>query len=270
MDFIVEAATDIGLVRKTNQDNYSVKVVNFAHENVAFAVLCDGMGGLASGEIASSAIVSGFEAWFDGRFPFLVEKGINDELIRSEWTAIVTMGNDKIKDYASKIGKQMGTTLTAILITDNRYYVINVGDSRIYEIGSTVRQITKDHSLVAREVEAGRLTEEEARTDSRQNILTQCVGAVDFVKPDFFFGRPLANGCYLLCSDGFRHKIDEEDILLQLSPFSISNNDDIQRGISYLIDLNKQRQETDNITAVVIKAQDEGRTEELPSVNGYL
>lgn len=83
--------------------------------------------------------------------------------------------------------------MTALLLTKDRYYIINVGDTRAYEITDRVMMLTKDQTLVAREVELGLLTDEEARVDSRKNILLQCVGASDDLYPDLFFGDTKVN-----------------------------------------------------------------------------
>lgn len=122
-----------------------------------------------------------------------------------------------------------------------------------YEIGDTVTVLTKDQTVVAREVELGHLTPEEAEKDSRRSVLLQCIGASDEVYPDMFFGDTKLNAVYMLCSDGFRHEITENEIYQYLNPNVMVDADGMKRNMDSLIDLNKQRQERDNISAVSIR-----------------
>lgn len=253
MNFIVSASTDIGLTKNTNQDSYSVRVFDTRQGKVVFAVLCDGMGGLAKGEVASASLVNAFTKWADTRLPILCEKEIADGDIREDWVGLATTFNEKIKAYGRSCGVSMGTTVTAMLLTESRYYIINVGDTRAYEIADTVTVLTKDQTVVAREVELGHLTEAEAATDSRRSVLLQCVGASDEVYPDMFFGNTKLNAVYMLCSDGFRHEITGEEIYAYLNPTVMLDADGMKRNMDTLIDLNKQRQERDNISVISIR-----------------
>lgn len=253
MNFIVSATTDIGLTKSTNQDSYNVRVFNTKIGKVVLAVLCDGMGGLSKGEVASASLVNAFCKWADNKLPFLCENGINDSDIRSDWVGIATEYNEKFKSYAASCGTNMGTTVTAILLTENRYYIINVGDSRTYEIADKVTVLTKDQTVVAREVELGHLTPEEAERDSRRSVLLQCVGASEEVYPNMFFGDTKLNAVYMLCSDGFRHEITEEEIYNFLNPNVMVDADGMKQNMDALVELNKQRQERDNISVVSIR-----------------
>ena len=201
MNFIVSATTDIGLTKSTNQDSFNVRVFNTQQGKVVLAVLCDGMGGLSKGEVASASLVNAFCKWADNKLPALCEKEIDDSDIHNDWVGIATEYNEKIKAYAASCGTNMGTTLTALLLTPNRYYIINVGDTRAYEIADSVTVLTKDQTVVAREVELGNLTPEEAETDARRSVLLQCIGASDVVYPDMFFGQTKKDAVYMLCSD---------------------------------------------------------------------
>ena len=165
----------------------------------------------------------------------------------------ITEYNEKIKAYAASCGTNMGTTITVLMLTSSRYYIMNVGDTRAYEIGDTVTVLTKDQTVVAREVELGHLTPEEAEKDSRRSVLLQCIGASDEVYPDMFFGDTKLNAVYMLCSDGFRHEITENEIYQYLNPNVMVDADGMKRNMDSLIDLNKQRQERDNISAVSIR-----------------
>ncbi|MBQ9766455.1 MAG: serine/threonine-protein phosphatase [Lachnospiraceae bacterium] len=254
MDFIVSATTDIGLTKNVNQDSYKVRVFDTCQGKIVFAILCDGMGGLSMGEVASAVLVNAFCEWVDNRLPFLCESVIQDSVIRSEWEKIAVDYNEKIKAYGQANGVSMGTTLTAILLTEKRYYIINVGDTRAYEITvDNIRVITRDQTLVAREVEQGKLTKEEAETDSRRSILLQCIGASKDVYPDMFFGETKTNAVYMLCSDGFRHEITEEEIHAKLNPNVMLDVQGMKVNLDELVELNKLRAETDNITTVAVR-----------------
>lgn len=158
-----------------------------------------------------------------------------------------------IKDYGARQGVSLGTTLTMILIFGNKYIAAHVGDSRLYQISSELRQLTKDHSLVAREVEQGKITSDEAKVDKRRNILLQCVGASNVVTPQIFVGQAVPNEVFVLCSDGFRHEVQDEEIFGTLAPDLLNNEAVIKKTLVDLVELNKTRGETDNITAVAIK-----------------
>lgn len=253
MNFIVSASTDIGLTKSTNQDSFNVRVFNTPKGKIVMAILCDGMGGLSKGEVASASLVNAFCKWADERLPVLCETEISDSDIRADWVKIATDYNEKIKEFAASCGTNMGTTLTAILLSESRYYIINVGDTRAYEISEGVTVLTKDQTLVAREVELGMLTLEEAENDPRRSVLLQCVGASEQVVPDMFFGDTKLNAVYMLCSDGFRHEITEDEIFEYLSPNVMLNADGMKQNMNSLIEINKQRQERDNITVVSIR-----------------
>lgn len=167
MNFIISTATDIGTTKATNQDSFNARVMTTPLGRMAFAVVCDGMGGLDKGEVASASVVNAFCKWAEQRLPDLCESGLTDSAVRADWVGIATEYNEKIKLYGKRCGlaSGLGTTVTALLLTEQRYYIINVGDTRAYEIGDHVALLTKDQTVVAREVELGNLTQVEAETD---------------------------------------------------------------------------------------------------------
>lgn len=253
MNYIIAASTDIGISKDTNQDSFGAKVFNTKVGKMVFAVLCDGMGGLSKGEVASATVVNAFSKWAENKLPEICEKGITDTEIRDDWVNIILDYNEKIKNYGKSSAVSIGTTVTAALITENRYYIVNVGDTRAYEISDSVKVITKDQTVVAREVELGNITEDEAATDSRRSVLLQCVGASDSVYPDMFFGDTAMNAVYMLCSDGFRHEISEQEIFDCLQPNVMTNAEEMKSNMDKLIEINKQRQERDNISVLSIR-----------------
>lgn len=253
MNFIVSANTDIGLVKKTNQDSLSVMVLNTMQGRMVFAVLCDGMGGLEQGEVASATLVTAFKDWATTVLPQLCNSPLEDFQIRSQWDSIITEQNKLLGTYGARQGVRLGTTAVVMLLTQNRYYVLNVGDSRAYELTGDIRQITNDQTFVAREVALGHMSEEEAEKDTRRSVLLQCVGASEEVYPEMFFGEVQSNAVYMLCSDGFRHEVTAMEIYEQLQPNAVLDETMMQQHTKYLIDLNKSRQERDNISVVLVR-----------------
>ncbi|MBR2626909.1 MAG: serine/threonine-protein phosphatase [Peptococcaceae bacterium] len=253
MDFIISAVTDIGIKKTTNQDSFNVRIFDTPMGKVVFAVLCDGMGGLSKGEVASATVVNAFCKWADQRLAALCSTGIQDADIRKEWQSIVETYNAKIKAYAHSCSTNMGTTVTAMLITPYRYYIANVGDTRAYEINDAIRILTKDQTVVAREIEYGHLTPEEAEKDPRRSVLLQCIGASDEVAADFFFGDTKLNCVYMLCTDGFRHEITADEIHQSLHPDRMLEMDGMKKNMEELVSLNKQRLEQDNISVIAIR-----------------
>lgn len=253
MNYLISATTDVGIKKITNQDSLTVKTIETEKEYIAFAVLCDGMGGLQKGEVASATVVKAFTDWLCLNRNRINWNNMEDSFIRNEWEQLVREQNRKIMNYGQKNGVSLGTTVTALLLTGHRYYILNVGDSRAYEITEGMRQITEDQTLVAREVRFGRMTEEEAKQDPRRNVLLQCIGASNEVYPDLFFGETKKDAVYMLCSDGFRHLITAEEIHSMLNPSVLLDTGSMKRSEEYLINLNKRRMETDNISIITIR-----------------
>lgn len=253
MNFIVTGNTDIGLTKSTNQDSLSMKVISTPQGRMVLAVLCDGMGGLAKGEVASASVIRAFDEWARTRLPMLCNAPLEENVIRDEWNAIIQSQNRSIQAYGAQLGIKLGTTVTAMLITQTRYYVINVGDSRAYELYQGIRQLTKDQTVVAREVAMGLITEEQAHYDERRSILLQCVGASAEVYPDMFYGDTKVNAVYMLCCDGFRHEITPDEIYQYLQPDVLFDENGMSQNSQYLIEVNKQRHERDNITVALVR-----------------
>lgn len=228
-------------------------VINSPQGRMVFAVLCDGMGGLEQGEVASASVIHAFRNWATTQLPQLCVRPLQDGDIRRQWEDVILRQNRAIKAYGARQGVRLGTTAVVMLLTQTRYYILNVGDSRAYELTASLKQLTKDQTFVAREIALGHMTEEEAKTDSRRNVLLQCVGASEDIFPDLFFGDVQPNAVYMLCSDGFRHEITGEEIYEKLQPGVLFDEYTMQRHMTSLIDLNKQRQERDNISAVLVR-----------------
>ncbi len=252
MRFQATADTDKGIVKSTNQDSLLMKHGEYLGGEILLAVLCDGMGGLSKGELASAAVIRQFSHWFDEELPYELEK-LDMHVIGEKWRLILKVLNRKIIEYGQKGNFTMGTTFTGILMAQGQYVIGHVGDTRVYHIGKSLRQLTKDQTFVEREVRRGTMTKEQAKTDKRRNMLLQCVGASERLCPEILTGHS-EKGVYMLCSDGFRHEVTEKEIYDSLNPVNLMNKESMHSSARYLIELVKQRQEKDNISVILIKA----------------
>ena len=206
--------TDIGLVRKNNQDSYAIRVLD---EDLAIAVVCDGMGGAQAGNVASAVAVESFSAALedvckDGLPPDADRK---QELLRNACRT----ANDHVYQLAltNPEYQGMGTTLVAALILSHEIYVANVGDSRCYIWSENVlSQITSDHSLVQALVDCGDITPEEARIHPKKNLITRALGVEQDIRCDIFKVDRRNGDKLLLCSDGLTNVVTDETIKSEL------------------------------------------------------
>lgn len=254
MRYCATADTDIGTTKSTNQDSALIKHAACQGNEVMMAIICDGMGGLAKGELASATVIRCFSEWFDKELPFEL-RTLDFNVIGEKWALMLKNLNTKIIQYSQQNGiNSMGTTFSGILFAAGQYVIVHVGDSRIYHIGDTLSQLTEDQTFIAREIRRGTMTLEQAKTDNRRNLLLQCVGASAVVEPQILVGRVMP-GTYMLCSDGFRHEISEQEIFGAFHPSVLVNKDVMHQKAKGLIDVNKTRRERDNITVVLVKAE---------------
>lgn len=252
MKYLITANTDIGIKKNVNQDCLSVKRIHSQHEDIVFAILCDGMGGLSKGELASSTVIRAYTDWISKCFIEIYDR-INVDIIKQQWLSILYDQNKQLIQYGKLNNCKLGTTATIMLLMNNRYHIMNVGDTRVYVLDEDIRLITRDHSLINLELERGILTEEQARVDTRKNILYQCVGVSENVFPDFYVGNIEKDSVFLICSDGFRNKITNDEIYEYLNPNILSDTIIMKQNIDYLIKLNKDRNETDNIYVIAVR-----------------
>lgn len=255
MNFQVAYCTDVGVRKNVNQDSLYVKQIKIKDQNILLAVICDGMGGLSQGELASATVVRDFDKWFIEEFVVAYEDKQID-IIKEEWITLLNKSNKKILNYGKSNGIQMGTTATAVLLFDDGHYlIIHIGDTRVYFVNSVrICQVTEDHTYVAKEVKLGHMTKDEAEQDSRRNVLLQCVGAMEVLQPTMYEGVVERNSYLLLCSDGFRHKYTEEEIYKGLSEnIKQMNVDNMYSFLRVATDRCIQRGENDNISSVLIK-----------------
>ena len=241
MHYMATADTDIGIKKQTNQDSILIKHGQCEKGEILLAVICDGMGGLKKGEVASATVVKKFSEWFDSELPFEL-KNLDMNIIADKWSLLLKDLNLKIAEYGQQDGIRLGTTFTGVLFIDDQYLAVHVGDTRLYQLDSGLKQLTTDHTFVAREIRRGNLTVEQAKKDKRRNMLLQCVGASERIEPEILTGT-VQQGAYMLCSDGFRHEISESEIYESLNPVNLINKEAMHNNVKYLIEQVKKRNE---------------------------
>lgn len=254
MRFQCGVVSDVGTTRKINQDSVCIHSADTIIGKILFAVVCDGMGGLSDGEYASKSMIESLEEWYQNRLPAHLASGLERDLLHTELAEILNEHNKYLIEYGNDRETQLGTTVSALLILPGRYFGIHVGDSRIYAIEKKrILQLTNDHSRVMQEVRLGILTPTEAERDTRKNQLLQCIGARGGISPEFFEGDVTEETTFLLCSDGFIHKISKKEMWKSLRPNRLRNDGQIEKRLLELVEENKRRMETDNITAMAVR-----------------
>lgn len=240
MDLTVAARTDVGMIRSGNEDAF------FAHatRERGLFIVADGMGGHAAGEVASEMTVQIISRELhdirDADAP--AEERVSDS-IRLANRAVY----ERTMQESDKQG--MGTTASVLIVSGSRYLIGQVGDSRIYLLrDGALSQLTKDHSYVQEQVDAGLLTPEQARYHPYSNVITRCVGASDAVEPDTYTGELKPGDVFLVASDGLTGMVDDRRLQqLLLSRASAG------RVVDALIAEANYRGGLDNITAIVVQ-----------------
>ena len=244
--------TDQGAGRSNNQDSLLLKKALLWGEEAVLAVLCDGMGGLKKGELASASAVRAFSRWFEEDFPGLGLKNLREQAVFSSWETLLQRLNGQIGAYGQRQRLMLGTTVTAVLFLKGRYCTVHVGDCRLYEITDRIRQLTKDQTLLQREVDQGFVTFEEAKRDGKDHVLLQCVGASKELEPVYGTGRVPPDALYLLCCDGFWRRISSREIFWLLADEKVKSPVVLHRRLRGIISQNRKRGEQDNISAAGI------------------
>lgn len=234
--------TDPGCVREQNQDAFMLEQLD---RNTLLCVICDGMGGAKSGNVASSLAVDVFTQEVKRSW----NPDMNEERLDQMLSGAVKLANFTVYDQARQFEEfaGMGTTLVAALIRGKQVTFVNVGDSRAYGVDrSGIRQITTDHSLVQMMISRGELTQEQAKTYPGKNLITRAIGTEPVVECDIFHKKMDKGDCILLCSDGLSNLIDEQEIL-----FEVAHGQDKKQCCERLLDIAKKRGAPDNVTSVL-------------------
>jgi len=247
LDLRIGAKTDLGRARENNEDKFDFfepeEPEVLAVKGCLYAV-ADGMGGHASGQIASElALKTILKTYYADP---------SDDVAES-LSAAIRAANSFIFSAATAIAERegMGTTCTVLVIRNNEMFIGHVGDSRAYLIrGEEISQVTNDHSWVAEQVSRGALTEEEARFSPFRNVITRSLGMGPEVEVDIYSGKIETDDIFVLCSDGLSGYVPDQEILELAGGFSPSS------AATKLVDRANESGGGDNITVVVVAVRD--------------
>lgn len=204
----IVAKTDVGKVRESNQDAYAAGELP---DGVAWAVVCDGMGGAAGGNVASTTAVKIISEQITSAY----RASMRGKSIKNMLVSAISAANISVYDLgrSNKALSGMGTTVVCAVVTDDVAYIAHAGDSRAYMLtdGSLV-QLTKDHSVVQEMVEIGKITESEAKIHPNKNIITRALGVRSEIQVDFYEQPIGKKDVLLLCTDGLTNYVESEEI----------------------------------------------------------
>lgn len=236
--------TDIGSCRSENQDNYRAARLP---DDTVWAVVCDGMGGVASGQLAAQIATDTMESCFESGL-----KNLPKGQERAFLMHCVTQANRAIYDQAQAHpeNKGMGTTAVCCLVRHDTLHVAHVGDSRAYLCREgQISQLTRDHSMVQELVEAGRLTTEEAENYPHKNLITKALGVEPGVRADYSSMPAQPGDVILMCSDGLSGVVPDGQLLaiIQHNPFFTVPRRLVEQAL--------QAGGQDNITALLIEVE---------------
>ncbi len=243
--------TDIGLVRKENQDAYAVR--ESRESGHLICVVCDGMGGAKGGQIASTMAVGTFVNSCLAN----LREGMSEQEVQQVAEFAAAAANRAIFERGQSDAdlRGMGTTLVSVIIWEDKALFSNVGDSRAYLIraaeeegGSAITRITKDHSVVEKLLDMGDITEEEALRHPNRNLVTRVLGPESDAPSDSYSLRLLAGDYLLLCTDGLVDTVSSREIEREI----LGGNDD-NTCLTRLLELAKSNGAADNVTAVLLR-----------------
>ena len=234
--------TDVGVVRSGNEDSFLLNCAG------GLFIVADGMGGHAAGEVASEMAVQ----IVDKELGSL--RGLSDADAAARMRTAIRKANAAIfeRTLAEHDKRGMGTTATVMVLFSRRYLIGQVGDSRAYLLREgDLLQLTKDHSYVQEQVDAGLLTPEQARTHPYSNVITRCVGANEDVAPDIYFGNLERGDVVLLASDGLTGMLEDQQLATIMS-----GEENPETCVNKMIADANRRGGLDNITAIVVRVDD--------------
>ena len=241
---IIAAASDVGKVRKANEDSYFVS--DIIDENVV-ALVADGMGGHKGGKVASSMVAQCIENDCYEKDFFSKDTDGLKEILRET----IAHSNEEIYNKAKddETLSEMGSTLVMCVASKDRIVCANVGDSRLYHLSDDkMTQITRDHSMVQELVDKGQITPSEALTHPNRNVITRAVGSDKFVEADFFDFAAKKGDMLILCTDGMTNKVSDEDIF-----YVAKNTPCPEDACEKLVNMANNAGGNDNITIVIIR-----------------
>lgn len=235
--------TDPGCVRAQNQDTFIVEKLG---HGTTLCVVCDGMGGAKSGNVASSLAAEVFVREMRRNYRGQTDKEALEQMLGRA----VKLANYTVYDQANQNAEYegMGTTLVAVLIKGKQVTAVNVGDSRLYRINEDIRQVTEDHSLVQMMLRRGELTREQAKNFPGRNYITRAIGTEETIECDYFHLDMKKGEYLLLCSDGLSNLLDEQEML-----FEVIHGQKPDHCCQRLRDIAINRGAPDNVTSILVQ-----------------
>jgi len=246
----VAGETNVGMKRNHNEDNFSVL------EESGLYIVADGMGGHASGEVASKMAVDALQEFFtataddpERTWPYKMDRTKGYE--ENRLVTGIKLANLRIYESAQRDARQrgMGTTIVTVFAVEAGVYIAHVGDSRVYRIrDGKMEQLTEDHSLLNDYIKMKRLTAEEIANFPHKNVIVRALGMKDTVKVDSRFEQPVENDVILLCSDGLSGPVSDDE-MLEIA----TTNADLKAAAAKLIERANANGGPDNITVVLVR-----------------
>ena len=235
--------TDVGCTRTQNQDAFLMEQLD---KNTLLCVVCDGMGGAKSGNIASTLAADVFVQQVKQSWNADYKQGDVDTMLKEAVKVTNFTVYDQSQQFEEFTG--MGTTLVAVLISSKWATIVNVGDSRAYFIDRVgIHQVTVDHSVVQLMVNRGELTPEQAKTYPGKSLITRAIGTETVVPCDIFHKKVSKGDYFLLCSDGLSNLMDDQEIL-----FEVAHGQEKEKCCQRLLDIAKKRGAPDNVTSILV------------------
>lgn len=240
---LIKGNTDIGKIRQANEDGYDFGSFD---DGTSWAVVCDGMGGVRGGQIASSLVTEMVSDKIRKCYNKLMPVYSFENIFLSTITTANVIVNDR--SFTDTEFQGMGTTIVAAIVKDTQACIAHVGDSRVYKLNSEgITQLTKDHSLAQEMLDSGQITKEEFENYPKKNIITRALGIDEKVEIDFDFTDVAEGDLLLLCTDGLSGLLSDEEI------YNIYRNTDFELLCDEYIRAANEKGGYDNITAVVMK-----------------
>lgn len=246
----VAGETNVGMKRQHNEDNFSIL------EDAGLYIVADGMGGHASGEVASKMAVDSLREFFaataqdpERTWPYKMDRSKGYE--ENRLITGIKLANLRIYESAQRDPRQrgMGTTIVTMFAVEDGVYVAHVGDSRVYRVrDGKLEQMTEDHSLLNDYIKMKRLTAEEIANFPHKNVIVRALGMKDTVKVDTRYEQPRAGDTYLLCSDGLSGPVSDPEMLE-----IVTATPDLKGAAAKLIERANQNGGPDNITVVLAR-----------------
>ena len=235
--------TDVGVVRKQNQDNYHIELLA---EDMALGIACDGMAGAKAGNVASQLAVETFLDTANAQPP---EQWRNEPEALLHFAAEQANGAVHFRASVDADCRGMGTTMVVALAIGNQAYILNIGDSRCYLVRPEgISRVTRDHSVVEDLVARGQITPEQARQHPQKNLITRALGAESQLRADLFRQSVEPGDALLLCSDGLSNVVSDQELL-----YEVLHGGPAEDCCRRLLDTALSRGAPDNVTAVLLQ-----------------